>query len=263
MAERGEGRMARWSRLKTKGGASEAENTAALHVDVPPLEDAPPQRDVPAGFEDLPDPANLPGGVLNRNFVPPMTPLADAERSEEVGGAFEAPSSDGTVSVEALAADLPERELTPEEEEVVSALPPLENLDKDSDFTPFLAHNIPEFIRNRALKILWRSDPLFGFQDGLDDYAENFRVIDKLIDAATQSSYKPGQGYDQPEDANVEGDEETLEATDTAEAAGPKSDDEATSMPATSDDSVQQERPQDVGNTTVTNDEGDAEAEDA
>ena len=64
MAERGEGRMARWSRLKTKGGASEAENTTALHVDDPPLEDAPPQREVPVGFEDLPDPANLPGGVL-------------------------------------------------------------------------------------------------------------------------------------------------------------------------------------------------------
>ena len=78
-----------------------------------------------------------------------------------------------------------------------------------------------------------------------------------------QQSCALGQGYDQPEEANVEGDEETLEATDTAEAAGPKSDDEATSMAATSDDLVQQERPQDVGNTTVTNDEGDAEAEDA
>ena len=263
MAERSEGRMARWSRLKTKGGASEAENTTALHVDDPPLEDAPPQREVPAGFEDLPDPANLPGGVQNRNFVPPMTPLADAEGSEEVGGAFEAPPSDGTIPVKALAVDLPERELTPEEEEAVSALPPLENLDKDSDFTPFLADNIPEFIRNRALKILWRSDPLFGFQDGLDDYAENFRVIDKLIDAATQSSYKPGQGYDQPEEADAEGDGETPEATETAEAADPKSDDEATSVAATSDDSVEQERPQDVGNTTVPNDEGDAGAKDA
>lgn len=263
MAERGEGRMARWSRLKTKGGASEAENMAARHVDALPSDDVSPPREAPVGFEDLPDPANLPGGIQVRNFVPPMTPLADAEESEGGGGTVEAPPLDGNIPMKEVASDYPERELTPEEKEAVSALPPIESLDTDSDFTPFLADNIPEFIRNRALKILWRSDPLFGFQDGLDDYAENFRVIDKLIDAATQSSYKPGQGYDQPEEADVEGDGETPEAIETVEAADPKSNDEATSVVATSDDLVEQERLQNVGNTTVPSDEGDAGAKDA
>ena len=88
------------------------------------------------------------------------------------------------------------RELTPDEKEAVRDLSRLDSLNEDSDFRPFLADNIPEFIRNRALKILWRSNPLFGFQDGLDDYAENFRVIDKVINAATDSIYQPGKGYD-------------------------------------------------------------------
>ena len=263
MAERGKGRLARWSRLKTRGGASETENAAARHVDALRSDDASPSREVPVGFEDLPDPANLPGGIQARNFVPPMTPLADLEDSEEGEDTFEVPPVDDTVQMNELAAVSSERELTPEEKEAVSALPPIESLDTDSDFTPFLADNIPEFIRNRALKILWRSDPLFGFQDGLDDYAENFRVIDKLIDAATQSSYKPGQGYDQPEGVDAEGDGDTPQATGTAEAADPNSDDEVKSVATTSDDSVEQEHPQDVGNTTVPNDEGDAEAEDA
>ena len=263
MTEQDEGRLARWSRLKTTGGASEAENSATPDVDSLPSDESSASREVPIGFEDLPDPANLPGGIQARNFVPPMTALADPEKSEEEGSPLEAPVLGGTEPNKEFGSDASERELTQEEQEAVGALPPLEGLDKDSDFTPFLADNIPEFIRNRALKILWRSDPLFGFQDGLDDYAENFRVIDKLIDAATQSSYKPGQGYDQPEEADEQGEGETPEATGTAEAADPESDDETKSVAATSDDSIEQGRPQNVGNTTVPSDEGDAGAKDA
>ena len=257
MTERGEGRLARWSRLKTIGGASEAENTAARHVDALPSDDVTPPREAPAGFEDLPDPANLPGGIQVRNFVPPMTPLADAEEIEGGGGTFEAAPLDGTIPMKEVASDYPERELTPEEEEAISALPPLEGLDKDSDFTPFLADNIPEFIRNRALKILWRSDPLFGFQDGLDDYAENFRVIDKLIDAATQSNYRPGQGYNQPEKVDADEDVETTEGTETVDA---QSDDDAT---ATWDESMEEDRPQEDGTTSVPGNEGDSGPKDA
>ena len=138
----------------------------------------------------------------------------------------------------------------------MGALPPLEGLDKDSDFTPFLADNIPDFIRNRALKILWRSDPLFGFQDGLDDYAENFRVIDKLIDAATQSSYKPGQGYDQPEKVDADEDVETAEAVETTElteTSNAQSDDESSTASsestATSSESTEDDFPQVDQNT--------------
>lgn len=241
MAERAEGRLARWSRLKAKGGASEAENAEVARVEDLPTDD-PPAR--PAGFEDLPGPAALPGGAQNRNFVPPLAPLADAAGIGDEALAYEAPPPEalamlngdatpppeGAVPVDVLNDELPERELTEEEAEAVRRLPPLESLTETSDFTPFLADNIPGFIRNRALKILWRSDPLFGFQDGLDDYAENFRVIDKLIDAAAESSYRPGKGYDFPEDETEEeageaGEEAEFQSADaTAAGASPTND---------------------------------------
>ena len=85
MTEQDEGRLARWSRLKTTGGASEAENSATPDVDSLPSDESSPSHEVPIGFEDLPDPANLPGGIQARNFVPPMTALADPEKSEEEG----------------------------------------------------------------------------------------------------------------------------------------------------------------------------------
>ena len=254
MAEHGEGRLARWSRLKAKGGASETENKQAARVDELPAEADAPAR--PTGFEDLPDPSTLPGGVQKRRFVPPMAPLADLDEVDEDTPAYEAPPPEAlamlngeltpppgsAVPVEALDSDLPERELTEEEAAAVRDLPPLETLTKESDFTPFLADNIPEFIRNRALKILWRSDPLFGFQDGLDDYAENFRVIDKLIDAATESSYRPGKGYDFPDEEEVEdddGEEEENgegEDADVAEQSSSSGDERDGEAPASVDD---------------------------
>ena len=104
-----------------------------------------------------------------------MVPLADPEEGE---AAYAAAPAEALAMLEgevAPAAEPPvdpaERELTPEEQEVVDQLPPIESLTKDSDFTPFLADNVPDFIRKRAMRALWLSDPFFGFQDGLDDYA--------------------------------------------------------------------------------------------
>ncbi len=219
MAERREGRLARWSRLKSQG-EGDAEDSEALQLEKSSTSEAVSSQ-LPQGVDDLPDPSMLPGGVQNRKFVAPMAPLADLEGLDNGMPAYEAPppealamlrdaatsSAEGITSPKAFPEELPERELTCEETAAVRNLPPLESLSKDSDFTPFLANNIPDFIRNRALRILWRSNPFFGFQDGLDDYAENFRVIDKLIDAVTESSYRPGQGYDFPDDEDAEGEE--------------------------------------------------------
>ena len=219
MAERPEGRLARWSRLKTQG-EDRAEDTEGVPDEASPADGDVP-RHLPKGFEDLPDASMLPGGVQNRTFVPPMAPLADVEVVDKDTPAYQAPPPEALAMLngqintsEALAEEEREWKLTPEEQAAVDELPPLESLSKESDFTPFLADNIPEFIRNRALRILWRSDPLFGFQDGLDDYAENFRVIDKLIDAATDSSYRPGKGYNLPDDDDLE-DGTEVEGDDT------------------------------------------------
>ena len=249
MAENGEGRMARWSRLKHEGGASPDEDAAAEAEAAAKLEAQArnqaqargSETSTEVGFAEdngmtLPDPTLLPGGVQKRNFVPAMAPLAGAEDGDT---AYEAPPEEALAMLAGetphnplTTDDLTERELTPDEEEAVRDLPPLESLTQESDFTPFLADNIPEFIRNRALKILWRSNPLFGFQDGLDDYAENFRVIDKLITAATDSIYRPGKGYavmeedlDDEESLDAETKNEDAEAGQNTELSEPETSD--------------------------------------
>ena len=83
------------------------------------------------------------------------------------------------------------------------------------------------------------------------------------VDSDAAGGDGAGRSPSGPNEADAEGNGETPEATETAEAADPKSDDKATSVAAKSDDLVEQERPQDVGNTTVPNDEGDAGAKDA
>ena len=215
MAENREGRLARWSRLKAQRKSDnpehvEAAQSESLSVDHAGLK----ATDIPF------DSAKLPGGVQKREFVPPMPPLARLDSAEEDVPSYEAPPPEAVGMVNAERMEFGDREnndmfveeessagreLTPDEKEAVRDLPRLDSLNEDSDFRPFLADNIPEFIRNRALKILWRSNPFFGFQDGLDDYAENFRVIDKVINAATDSIYQPGKGYDFPEEDADEG----------------------------------------------------------
>jgi len=73
-----------------------------------------------------------------------------------------------------------DRELTPEEEEAVKDLTPIDSLNKDSSFTPFFGQNVPEFLKRQAYKVLWRSNPYFNLRDGLDDYDEDFSLA-KLV----------------------------------------------------------------------------------
>ncbi len=61
-------------------------------------------------------------------------------------------------------------------------LPDIESLDKDSDYTVFLKDGVPEHLRLRALRKMWRSDPVLTFIDGLDDYDEDFRKAHLVAD---------------------------------------------------------------------------------
>lgn len=208
----GEGRLGRWSRLKQKGGA-----------------DAREQRDVEesravekqAVAEAEPEAFNLPGGVRVRHFVPAMAPLApepedDDDRltrgighGEDVGepdvqALQEGPDEVGPdeVGLDAETVDvaddlydgIEDEDLTDEQKEVVSTLPPLESLNGDSDFTPFMREGVPEFIKRKAMRILWRANPLFGFRDGLNDYDEDFNVVHYIIDQSV-GAYQVGRGH--------------------------------------------------------------------
>lgn len=62
----------------------------------------------------------------------------------------------------------------PSEEPEAPALPAIESLTKDSDYTPFFRPDVPQALRNEALQKLYRSDPVFANLDGLVEYGEDF-----------------------------------------------------------------------------------------
>ncbi|SPH24042.1 hypothetical protein DEA8626_03090 [Defluviimonas aquaemixtae] len=72
-------------------------------------------------------------------------------------------------------------------------LPDPDALEQGDDFKAFLQAAVPEHIRRRALRRLWRSNPVLANLDGLVDHGEDFS------DAATVSpgmatAYEVGRG---------------------------------------------------------------------
>lgn len=101
-------------------------------------------------------------------------------------------AEDQTAEAEALAtADAAELAALAEEQAALSepellarlGLPDPDGLKAGDDFTAFLRREVPGFLRQRALRQLWRSNPVLANLDGLVDHGEDF------TDAAT---VKPG-----------------------------------------------------------------------
>jgi hypothetical protein len=105
-------------------------------------------------------------------------------------------------AVDAVAAD----EETP-------VLPPIDELTAESDYTVFLGKNVPEAIARAALRKLWLSDPALASLDGLNDYDEDYNIVDTVV-SAVRTSYQVGKGYvDEAEEAMAK-----LEPSDADEA---------------------------------------------
>ena len=234
-----EKRLSRWSRLKSKGGADEREETAVVDDKV---------KTEIAVKEAEPAAKRLPGGVMIRNFDPAMAPLApdpeddDDELTRGIGHAEPDPDVEidenaepagprvlGDVEVfdtDAVFAGIEEEDQTDEQQEIVVGLPPVESLVEGSDFTPFLKDGVPEFMKRNALRMLWRASPFFNLRDGLNDYDEDFNIIDKVIDEMV-GNYKVGRGHlseeelrdMMPEEARRAFDEDEEEAEDGEDTA--------------------------------------------
>ncbi len=84
--------------------------------------------------------------------------------------------------------------VAPTEEAGAPELPSIDALDFQSDYTAFLRENVPEVLRRAALRKLWLSDPVLANLDGLNDYDENYNLVDQAI-TLVQTSYRPGRGY--------------------------------------------------------------------
>lgn len=87
----------------------------------------------------------------------------------------------------------PEREA-----EIVAKLPDIDSLDETSDFTQFLQEGVPEALRRKALRKLWRLNPVFANLDGLNDYDEDFTDAATVVEGL-KTMYQVGKGMTEPE----------------------------------------------------------------
>ncbi len=134
MAERDEGFLRRWSRLKQEERNRKPEA---------PAEEAAPEETLPVAG----------------------SPVPSAE-----------------ASAEAAEADDPN-----------ANLPPIESLDRNSDYTAFLRPGVAPELKKQALGKLWRSDPVFANLDGLLEYGEDYSAPFKNP-VAVATLYQVGKG---------------------------------------------------------------------
>lgn len=73
-------------------------------------------------------------------------------------------------------------------------LAPPESLDAGADFARFLREGVPEALRRRALRRLWRVNPVLANVDGLVDYGEDFTDASRVPDALA-TAYRVGRGF--------------------------------------------------------------------
>ncbi|MEX5727188.1 hypothetical protein Ga0609869_000541 [Rhodovulum iodosum] len=96
-----------------------------------------------------------------------------------------------------------------------------DSLQPGDDFSAFLREAVPEHLRRRALRRLWRSNPVLANLDGLNDYDTDF-TGDSVGPGLLQTAYKVGRGFVLDEDVPAE--TPPVERADTAEVETPESD---------------------------------------
>lgn len=81
------------------------------------------------------------------------------------------------------------------DEEVLAKydLPDPDTSELGMDITGFMRTEIPEALRRRALRSLWRSNPVLAVLDGLNDYDEDFNAVTTGAEGV-KTLYQVGKG---------------------------------------------------------------------
>jgi hypothetical protein len=121
------------------------------------------------------------------------------------------------------------------------AMPSIDDLTAESDFTAFLKEGVPEELKRLALRKLWRTDPVFANLDGLVEYGEDFGAPFRNP-GAVATLFRLGQGMPGPEEKSqaeepVSTEAESDSATEHAEQSGPSKEvtADASKVPSNSD----------------------------
>ena len=97
-------------------------------------------------------------------------------------------------------------------------LPPIESLTKESDFSLFMRPEVPDDMRNKALRRLWALDAALAEPDWLEMYMVDFNDVPTFPEGLKNTLYQVGKGYID----KIDSDKKTPEATGTpADRAAP------------------------------------------
>lgn len=72
-------------------------------------------------------------------------------------------------------------------------LPDPETMVQGDDFKAFLCKTVPAHLRKRALRTLWRSDPVLACVDGLNDYDDDY-LTGSFGQGPISTTYQVGKG---------------------------------------------------------------------
>lgn len=139
------------------------------------------------------------------------------------------------------------------EQEVLEkyGLPNPDAIELGTDITGFMKKEIPELLRRRALRSLWRSNPVLAVLDGLNDYDEDYTGVG-AGGGAVKTLYKVGQGmFDKAAKRAAQAEEQAgaLEATEPDPIADSAVIDQ--DSPATPTRSLPDVRPPELGVRTA------------
>lgn len=81
----------------------------------------------------------------------------------------------------------------------VEDLPDPDTLTEEADFTVFMKEGVPEVLRRRALRRLWRLNPLYANLDGLNDYDLDYTDAATVV-TGLKTLYKVGWGIVLPDE---------------------------------------------------------------
>ncbi|MDX1558219.1 MAG: DUF3306 domain-containing protein [Marinobacter sp.] len=115
-------------------------------------------------------------------------------------------------------------------------LPDPSSIEIGTDITGFMRKEIPEFLRRKALRSLWKSNPVLAVLDGLNDYDEDYTLA-STAGQTVKSLYRVGEGLvdkarkaadvvDEPVQSLAQPSPDDAEASVTEQAEGAELEDE-------------------------------------
>ncbi len=143
--------------------------------------------DRPVGFLSRWSRRKRTGQQVRRSKTAPVLP-EERVRTEERGYAAAAAARPQQEVAPAETSPVPQSAPTEAEERTTGLpdLPPIESLDKNSDYSVFLKQGVPEKLQRLALRKLWRFTA--GVPDGLDDYDEDYTIVEMVAEGVSSGN---------------------------------------------------------------------------